>query len=52
MSLTSEVSLFDISGNEFNNWHSENIWLMPISSVGCYFDISGNDINDIHSLKV
>ena len=46
------VSQFDISGNSFNEEHSENIPAILITFFVFHLDISGNSFNEEHWLNI
>ena len=48
MSLTLEVSHFDMLGNDTNALHSANIELMSLTLEVSHFDISGKDFKELH----
>ena len=52
MSLTPDKSQLDISGNAFNEEHSENILTISITFAIFHFEIFGILFNDEHSENI
>ena len=52
MLLALFVFHLDISGNEFNDLHQQNISFMLLTLLVFHLDISGNDFNDSHQLNI
>ena len=50
--LTLEIFHFEISGNDDNDEHPQNIKLMLSTFEIFHFEISGNDNNDEHPQNI